>query len=257
MGTHLTDADYWSGQWRESALPAAIRPETAEPLAREYCRFFTDVLPNRSGRFLEIGCGCSVWLPFFARLGFEIAGLDYSDVGCRQARMILEREGLSAQIYEQDAFSPSSGLLGRFDVVASFGVVEHFTDTGDAVRAFARYLKPGGLLISTCPNMAGLLGSGQKYLNRPVYKRHVSLTVEMLSAAHRAVGLHVIRCAYIGSLDFHVLNLNGAESGGKRLAHRCLMRLSRIGWSLPFSIGRTRTFSSGIACAAALGRGPA
>jgi hypothetical protein len=138
MGTHLTDADYWSGQWRESALPAAIRPETAEPLAREYCRFFTDVLPNRSGRFLEIGCGCSVWLPFFARLGFEIAGLDYSDVGCRQARMILEARG---------AFRPDLRAGCLFPVIRPAGPVRR----GCFLRRSGTFHRYGRCRASVCP----------------------------------------------------------------------------------------------------------
>ena len=87
--------------------------------------------------------------------------------------MILDREHIEGDIYERDAFDTNSDLLGRFDVVVSLGVVEHFRDTTEPVRAFARYLKPRGLMISTCPNMNGILGLSQKLLNRSVYDCHV------------------------------------------------------------------------------------
>lgn len=42
-----------------------------------------------------------------------------------------------------------------FDVVASFEVVEHLFSPGDFVRQCGRCLRPGGLLIVTCPNAKG------------------------------------------------------------------------------------------------------
>lgn len=90
---------------------------------------------------LEVGCGGSRWLPFFANHGFRVTGIDYSALGCEQARAILDREHISGDIYERDAFGANSDLVGGFDVVVSFGVVEHFRDTTEPVRAFARYLK--------------------------------------------------------------------------------------------------------------------
>jgi 2-polyprenyl-3-methyl-5-hydroxy-6-metoxy-1,4-benzoquinol methylase len=245
----LTDAEYWSDIWRNSSLPAAIDPRT-DPTSGEFCGFIEQALKGRGGSLLEIGCGCSRWLPYFSTLGFRVAGIDYSAEGCRQAQMILDRERIAGDILECNAFAPNPGLVGKFDVVASLGVVEHFRDTEATVRAFSRYLKPQGLIISTCPNMAGLLGLAQRLLNRPVYDRHVPLTADDLRKAHENAGLTVRDCAYIGSLDFHVVNLHEAARFDKRQMHRVLMRLSRIGWKLPVRAKRGRLFSSFVACAA-------
>jgi cyclopropane fatty-acyl-phospholipid synthase-like methyltransferase len=198
---------------------------------------------------LEVGCGCSRWLPFFANGGFSVAGIDYSTLGCEQARMILDREHTTGDIYERDAFDANSDLVGRFDVVVSFGVVEHFRDTTEPIRAFARYLKPRGLMISTCPNMTGILGFSQKLLNLSVYDGHVPLTTERMRGAHEMAGLTVTHCAYIGGPDFHMLNLHGVN-GIKNVAHRVLMRLTRIGWRLPISVKPGRVLSTAVCCAA-------
>jgi 2-polyprenyl-3-methyl-5-hydroxy-6-metoxy-1,4-benzoquinol methylase len=184
-----------------------------------------------------------------ANLGFHVAGIDYSALGCEQARMILAREHTLGHIYERDAFEANSDLVGRFDVVVSFGVVEHFRDTTEPIRAFARYLKPQGLMISTCPNMSGLLGFSQKLLDRSVYNSHVPLATGSMRRAHEMVGFKVTQCTYIGSLDFHVLNLCGAN-GVKSFAHRVLKRLSRIGWKLPLRLKPGRVLSSAVCCAA-------
>jgi SAM-dependent methyltransferase len=247
-GSDLTDVGYWSDIWKSSDLPAAIDPE-ATPSNRDFCGFLKGSLNGWSGSLLEVGCGCSRWLPFFANLGFRVAGIDYSALGCEQARMILKRDHIEGDIYERDAFDANVDLLGRFDVVVSLGVVEHFRDTAEPIRAFARYLKPRGLMISTCPNMTGVLGFSQKLLNRPVYDGHVPLTTARLRQAHELAGLTVANCTYIGGPDFHMLNLHGTNAV-KDLAHRVLMRLSRIGWKLPLRIRPGQLLSSSVGCAA-------
>jgi 2-polyprenyl-3-methyl-5-hydroxy-6-metoxy-1,4-benzoquinol methylase len=246
--SELTNEEYWSDVWRSSDLPPAVDPDST-PFFQYFCGFLKDSLNGWSGSLLEVGCASSRWLPYFAGLGFSVAGIDYSRLGCEQARRILEREHVEGDIYERDAFDANSDLVGRFDVVVSLGVVEHFQDTTEPVRAFARYLKPRGLMISTCPNMTGVLGLSQKILNRSVYDCHVPLTTGRLRQAHEMAGLTVANCTYIGSPDFHMLNLQGVK-GAKDLAYRVLMRLSRIGWELPVRIKPGQMLSSAVGCAA-------
>lgn len=247
----LTDPTYWSGVWKATTLPKAVNPADS-PTAREYCSFFASALEGRKGTILEIGCGCSPWLPFFASLGWEVAGLDYTRNGCEQARAILQRDGIPGMIYECDAFAPLPELLDRFDAVVSLGVIEHFTDTAATIRSFTRFLKPGGVMLTTCPNMAGYIGTAQKWLDRPVYERHVPLNTELLSAAHRAADLSVIKCEYLGSLNFHIVNCS-QKAPAHQFAHKVLQRLTRIGWAMPFSTPRNMRMSSGVGCAATKG----
>lgn len=55
-------------------------------------------------------------------------------------------------------FSPPASMLGKFDVVVTFGVVEHFIDTRACLDAMSQFLKPGGLLVTSIPNLAGWIG---------------------------------------------------------------------------------------------------
>jgi cyclopropane fatty-acyl-phospholipid synthase-like methyltransferase len=251
----LTEEQYWSAVWQTAGSDeTAIDPRLSQ--FRSIHQFYCQTLAGRRGTLLEVGCGGSRWLPYFARaFGFAVVGIDYSEKGCQQASEILHRCGLQGAILHRDAFAENADLLEGFDVVVSLGLVEHFRNTEEAIRGLARYVKPGGLLISTVPNMGGLLGQAQRLMSREIFEGHVALTPEALAQAHEAAGLEVKVATYIGSLDFHVLNLHGARAGWKSGLYRVLTRLSRIGWSLPFSLPRTRLWSAEVGVSAAKNRG--
>ena len=248
----LTHEQYWSRIWTsiEDEL-LTLDPRKASYLQQEYDQFFSQALAGRSGALLEVGCGSSRWMPYFAhKFGFQVSGVDYSEVGCRQASDLLQRAGVSGEVLHRDAFAPNPDLSDRFDVVISLGFVEHFTDTSQTVRSVARYVKPGGLLISASPNLAGILGVGQRLLNRPVYDVHVPFPLEHLTEAHLQAGLAVEHAAYLGGLDFHEVNMVGAKGRLAWMASRALMRLSRLGWKAPFCVPRARLWSSALAVSA-------
>ena len=94
-----------------------------------------------------------------------MSGLDYSDIGCQKSRAILRNEGVEGQIFHGDMFDPPAHLKGKFDVVFSNGLVEHFEDTKKAVSACASFLKPGGMMVTLIPNLSGMLGPLQQILD--------------------------------------------------------------------------------------------
>ena len=139
-------------------MPAPIdarNPAPGNAANRRFDALFRELfagLPTPDA-LVEVGCARSAWLPYFGReFGFGLHGLDYSELGCEQERTILVESGLAGEITCADLFAPPRALLGAFDVVVSFGVVEHFSDTGAVTAAMAALLRPGGLLITVIPN---------------------------------------------------------------------------------------------------------
>lgn len=161
-------------------------------------------------RVLEIGAGDSQWLPYFARKypNSRFAGLDYSKAGCeRLAERAAAICGATAiDIYHQDMFGMDNSLHGKFDLVMSFGVVEHFTELSDALLAKRKYLKDQGLMFSLIPNMAGSIGHITKLINREIYGMHNPHDWESFLEGHRKAGLTVISGGYLGSTNFGVLS---------------------------------------------------
>ena len=116
--------------------------------------------------------------------------------------------GVEGRIVEGDLFSPPKEMLEAFDVVVSFGVVEHFDDTTAATEALGRFLVPGGTLVTVIPNLGGsLIALIQRFVNRPVFDVHVPLDHRQLADAHRAAGLELRTCGYFLGVNWNVVNI--------------------------------------------------
>jgi len=204
---------YWDATYERTTIASALNPRdrrlknhSALLLHKLLERNLSDL---RGGDLLEIGCGASCLLPYFAReLGLNVVGIDYSERGASKAREILAKEQVVGEVFCADVFAPPPNCIGRFDVVVSFGVVEHFPQTASCISAFAKFLKPGGRILTSVPNMSGLVGRLQRFLDPTVYKKHVPLDAVSLRDAHERAGFAVASSDYFQSCNFFVVNIN-------------------------------------------------
>jgi 2-polyprenyl-3-methyl-5-hydroxy-6-metoxy-1,4-benzoquinol methylase len=212
---------YWDHVWEGQEIPPAFSPgrKTRHNYADQafheaFARLFAGT--DQSGkRLLEIGAARSAWLPYFAKaFGFSVTGIDYSALGCAQARAVLAKAGVDGEVVLADFFAPPDEMLAAFDVVISFGVIEHFDDTAATVAALSRFLRPGGLMITIVPNLSGVGGVLQKRLCRAIYDVHMRLDRRSLRAAHEASGLSVRACRYFIGGGFTTMNMS-CRSGSR------------------------------------------
>ena len=256
---------YWNGVWDAADLPPALDPN--KPGLRNYFKrsmheYFKEALGDyktQGKKLLEVGCARSQLLPYFAKeFGFEVHGLDYSEIGCEMARAILERESVNGLVYLADFFLPPENLKQQFDVVFSYGVAEHFGSTEKCLSAFAAFLRPGGLMVTIIPNMTGLVGLLQRLVNKPIFDIHKPIDASMLSQAHQDAGCAVVKCDYFFSTNFGVCNLNGLETYTvswtiKKLLLTVLVAFSALIWFVELHIGRfrpTKALSAYVNCVA-------
>jgi len=158
---------------------------------------------------LEIGAGDSPWLTYFARKypSGRFGGLDYSTAGCERLSRRVAAAGskVRVDIYQQDVFAAESALHGQFDVLLSFGVVEHFSDLSKTLLVKRNYLNEHGLMFTLIPNMAGSIGFFTRLFNRAVYEMHNPHDLVSFLEGHRKAGMAVLSGGYLGSINFSVL----------------------------------------------------
>jgi 2-polyprenyl-3-methyl-5-hydroxy-6-metoxy-1,4-benzoquinol methylase len=234
--------DYWDAA-ETNRLPRIFNPGgkgLRHHAQREWDRFFAKWLAGvpAGGKLLELGCGGSVLLPYLHhRFGLAVAGIDYSEPGCRLAQQICGAQQCAAEIICGDAFDPPDRMLSQYDVVVSFGLVEHFNDTAAAIRAFSRYLAPGGTMITTVPNMAGWPGTLQRLFSADVFDRHVALDADVLASVHAAAGLKLLGSGYFQSVNFGVVNPGAGDGVVRRVAFAGLRALTAAVWAAEELVG--------------------
>jgi SAM-dependent methyltransferase len=191
----LAGRAYWDGIWHRAGHGGAGQLSF-------FYQAFKRVLDRYVGpgtTACEVGCADSIWVPYLIRRGAEVTGLDYSEAGMRRLQESLSTLGLSATLLGRDLLSEDPFGGRQFDVVYSLGLVEHFERGNGIVAALARALRPGGILITVVPNLAGTWGALQRRLDRHVFDLHVVYRPAELDQIHAAAGLEpVAQAEYFG-----------------------------------------------------------
>ena len=158
----LTSKRHWEEAWAVSPrlrLPSSliIGTKNMQRVLR------TEVRPGM--RVLEVGCAPGKILAWVAvDRGADVAGLDYSDRGIAWARRLFEALSISADLRCEDLLA-TTFPAASFDVVYSFGLVEHFEDPEPIVRAHVALSKPGGKVVIGVPHYGGIYGRLQRWFD--------------------------------------------------------------------------------------------
>ena len=100
---------------------------------------------------LDVGCGAGLLCEPLARLGAKVTGLDASIEIISVARDHAHASRLEIDYRVGDV----QDLDGQYDLVTSLEVIEHVADPAAFLKALAKRLAPGGLLILSTPNATG------------------------------------------------------------------------------------------------------
>jgi 2-polyprenyl-3-methyl-5-hydroxy-6-metoxy-1,4-benzoquinol methylase len=105
---------------------------------------------GKTGRLLDLGCGNGSLSHEFAKLGFEVYGVDRSESGIRIAQATFPRVQFSLGDVEKPMV-PGSFPAESFDFVISTEAVEHVFQPRQFVENAFRLLKPSGHFILSTP----------------------------------------------------------------------------------------------------------
>ena len=193
-------------------------------------RIFRKYLPKKEGlHLIEMGCGGSIWLPYFAKeFGYKVSGIDYSEKGCVQARGILEMASCRGEVHCLDFLDLNLQFYHRYDALLSLGVIEHFDKPVEVIGAFTMCLNKDGVIITLVPNSTGALGVIQKIVAPAAHdKMHKRFNLGRMIKYHEANGLTIVYAGYfIG--DFVIINLSEFSMRTRKLMGRLITLLNLV-----------------------------
>lgn len=199
MPKNLAEQSYWNESYANLDFPPL---NTANPIARLILKYFA----GTKGSVFEVGCFPGNFLPIFGLLGYELNGLDQAPRTDTDLAAWLRKSNFSVgELTRGDFLNFFSNK--QYDVVCSFGFIEHFTDTKEIILAHDRFVKNGGRLILTTPNFRG---AWQNYfhwfLDRENYQRHniASMDQRLWKKILEEAGYEIEYCGWFGGFNFWV-----------------------------------------------------
>jgi 2-polyprenyl-6-hydroxyphenyl methylase / 3-demethylubiquinone-9 3-methyltransferase len=147
-------ADWWDPDGRSAML------HKLNPVRLKYIRDQIDQhwqcnecsrTPLEGKAALDVGCGAGLLAEPLVRLGAKVTGIDASPEVIEVAWEHARRQGLEIDYRAGDV----QELEGQFDLITAMEVIEHVADPAAFVRALAKRLAPGGLLLLSTPNATG------------------------------------------------------------------------------------------------------
>lgn len=165
----LTTPEHWEEAW--ASPPRWRLPSPLVVGTRNLQRLLRPKI-QPGARVLELGCAPGKLLAWMAaELGADVAGLDASAQGIEWARELFRALGLRGDLRHEDAFTTTFGP-GAFDLVCSWGLIEHFDDPRPLVRQHVTLARPGGRVLIGVPHYGGIYGTLQGWLDRDNLRLH-------------------------------------------------------------------------------------
>ena len=198
----LATKNYWSEEWGLSKPLLTFNPNLT--FFKEIHKELEKHLPKDDTKTcLEIGCYPGTYMWYFNHFfKYKISGIEYLDNYIEKCRANMSSLNVDAEIIHADLFEYTAPHNG-WDVVASFGFIEHFKDTELVIKKHLDMVKPGGYLVLVIPNHAGFNGKILKAIDPKRYKIHNHMSYEqMKNDLLKNRNVKILKGGYMGHIGF-------------------------------------------------------
>lgn len=191
-------------------------------------RWLVPFINGKSGSAFEPGCYPGRYLAHLGRCGWTVSGMDLTPrVETDFVGWLRDQRIATGMIRRGDVLQYMASSPDRYDLVCSFGFIEHFENFLDVLALHGQVLRSGGTLIITTPNFAGIVQKTlHRWLDAENLSRHhlPSMKPRKWKEKLEAMGYQVAWSGYFGHFDFWADRQS--RSGLKNF---CLKLISRLG----------------------------
>lgn len=205
MDNNLTDRSFWKAFW-ESRLGLIFN------IKRDY--IFGDILGKLKSEkgaknAIELGGFPGYYAVYLKKYeGMETTLFDYF-IHQGLINELLEINGLKdgdINIIEADLFTYQPEK--QYDMVTSFGLIEHFKDTKAIIQTHLPFLNENGVLFITLPNFKSINGWVQRKFDLENYNKHYIECMDpaLLAGIFKELGLKQVEAYYYGKFSMWLEN---------------------------------------------------
>lgn len=183
---------------------------------RYHWQLFSSILSTYgvSGKSLEVGCGRGSLSAYFAKNGWEVTLLDYSQDVLSKAESAFNEIGIFDAKYDCCDCLDMPYEDNSFDCIFSIGLYEHFDNIKDVAREQIRCLKPGGILFAyIVPDKIATVQSDYDWINTILASEKASDNrLIPKKSVYRSKTSLKDYCEAFSFNDFSILHSSGAYS---------------------------------------------
>lgn len=191
----LTSKNYWESSYENYIYQSDIANGPIENLLNSVI----DDYHLAGKEVFEVGCYPGSYLKVFGEHGCILSGVDIVDEVYNMEKYLGKNYKIG-KFRQGDILKQTSKNL--YDVVCSFGFIEHFYDWEKILGIHIRLLKNGGYLIITIPNFVGIV---QRAFHETVDKKNLrahnldAMSLGKITAFLESEGLEILKSGPIGN----------------------------------------------------------
>jgi len=195
---NLAEQGYWDTSYSNYSF--SLTPE--EDKVKQWIK--KNIPGTQTKSCFEIGCFPARYLSVFGELGYELNGIDVTPRTEKELPEWLKTEHFKVgEITREDIFSYTPGK--QFDVVCSFGFIEHFTNWQELIEVHFKLTKPGGIIMIEVPNFRGAVQNLiHKVLDKENLERHYtpSMDPKLWGQLLKSKGCEILYSGYFPEFDY-------------------------------------------------------
>jgi len=214
--------------WNEHHSPhkANFLYRENDELARQYRHLIGKMALEKGQTIFEIGCGNSVFLEYMVdKYNIVPYGIDYSDHGLD---LICKRLPEYSSNFTKANLHNFEHNGKCFDVVGSFGLVEHFDNRQPIWNLSYSLLSKGGVCLCVAPNLSGINWFFAHCFTQAL-SWHFCVTLDQLISEAEAEGFKIVEAGYLGGYRLFATPSNKFMKFMKKLGNGFLHLIWQFG----------------------------
>ncbi|WP_194944754.1 bifunctional 2-polyprenyl-6-hydroxyphenol methylase/3-demethylubiquinol 3-O-methyltransferase UbiG [Limnohabitans sp. 2KL-3] len=230
MSDMIVKQSYWDDAYSKYAFS---RVHDSDP-TRQLIKKIVPLATNNQTAF-EFGCFPGRYLLELGKLGYTVSGCDQTPrVEIELSDWMSDNQVAIGQFYRCNFRDTPKN---KYDVVSSFGFIEHFKDYPDVFHLHFDLVKPGGLVLVQFPNFRGSVQHTlHRLFDRDNLRNHVidSMNLKYYQDIAKSYGT-VLFCDFYGGFDFWIDDFKGRNGWLRARALKIFQRTSKVWPQIPTS----------------------